>query len=279
MPIADVSDFIYRSSGGGTGNPNNVFWHKLARIAGAAAPATIAGRPCTLWRYDGHPGAGAAPTSVEAPDHTTAGALPFVAPGSGRDAYMTQAFATGLVGGTLVLYDRLLHIGGLSGTVTTAQTVGGTLTRNTGGHGNMIMVEIYTAIGTTARTITASYTNQAGTSTRTTQSVQIGATGFLEATRAIFLPLQSGDSGVREVASVTLSATTGTAGNFGVTILQPRAYIAIGGPGAAGWRDFLTGMPGIPAFQSGACPALVWYPSTTTAPEFFGGYATVEAEA
>jgi hypothetical protein len=141
------------------------------------------------------------------------------------------------------------------------------------------MVEIYTVIGTTARTITASYTNQAGTSGRTTIAANIGATGFREETRAIFLPLASGDTGVQAVASVTLSGTTGTAGNFGVTVLQPRAYLAIGAPGAAGWRDFVTGMPGIPAFSGAACPAPVWYPTTTTVPEFFGGYSTVEAEA
>ena len=62
--------------------------------------------------------------------------------------------------GILVLYDRLLHIGGLNATTTAAQTVGGSLSRYTGGAGNQIWVEIYTQIGTTATTITANYTNQ-----------------------------------------------------------------------------------------------------------------------
>lgn len=275
--LTDLSDLINRASGGNSGTPQNVFFHKVARVGGAAATATIAGRPASLWTYDGHPSAGATPTTVAAPTNATAGALPFTDAGGGRESWLTQAWATGLVAGTLVLYDRLLHIGSLSGTSTAAQTVGGTLTRNTGGVGNMVMIEIYTIIGTTGTTVTCSYTNQAGTSGRTSTAVAIGATNFREVSRAILLPLKSGDTGVQAVASVTLAATTGTAGNFGVTVINPLAYLAIGAPGAPGWRDFVTGLPGIPAIEAGSCLSLLWYPATTTAPEIFGGYAIVEA--
>jgi hypothetical protein len=275
--LTNISDLINKSTGGNSGTPQNVFWFKSARIAGAAANAPIAGRPASLWRYDGSSGPGAAPTTVAAPTNATAGALPFTSPGGAREAFMIQSWATGLVGGTLILYDRLLHIGGLSGTVTTAQTVGGTLTRNTGGAGNIAFAEIYAAIGATARTITMSYTNQAGTSSRTSTAVAIGATGFLEVTRAIILPLQSGDSGIQAVASCTLSATTGTAGNFGITVAKPIAYMGIAAAGAVGWRDFITGLPGIPAIEAGACLSLLFIPSTTTVPEFLGGYSIVES--
>lgn len=274
--IADLSDLINRASGGNSGTPQNVFFHKVARIAGAAPPATIAGRWASLWTYDGQPGGGTAPGAVAAPTNATAGALPFTSPGGGRESHVTQAWGTGLVGGTILLYDRLLHISGLSGTVATAQTVGGTLTRNTGGAGNFAFAEIYTIIGTTGVTITMSYTNQAGTSGRTSTATSFGATNFREQTRAILLPLASGDSGIRAIASVT-HATTGTAGNYGITIGRPLAYLAIGAAGAPGWRDFVTGMPGIPNFEAGTCPALLWSPATTTAPEIFGGYSIVEA--
>jgi hypothetical protein len=275
--LTDLSDLINRATGGNSGTPQNVFFHKAARIAGAAATATIAGRPASLWLYDGLPGAGVAPTTVAAPDNTTAGALPFASAGGGRQSWMTQAWATALNAGTLILYDRLLHIGGLSGTVTTAQTVGGTLTRNTGGAGNIVFAEIYTIIGTTSRTITMSYTDQDGNTGQTSTAVLIGATGFREVTRAIMLPLAAGDTGVRAVADVTLSATTGTAGNFGITVGKPIAYMGVGTAGAPGWRDYVTGMPGIPEIEAGACLSLLWYPTTTVAPEIFGGYAIVEA--
>lgn len=273
--ITDLSDLLSLLTGGGAAAPQGVFWNKVARVAGAAAPATIAGRPASLWRYEGCPSAGAVPGAVAAPTNATAGALPFTSPGGGREAWMVQAWATGLVGGTLILYDRLLHIGGLNGTVATAQSVGGSLTRNTGGEGNFIMAEIYTAIGATARTITASYTDQGG-NPGTTTAVAFGGTGFAEATRAILMPLASGDTGVQGVTSVTISATTGTAGNFGVTVGKPIAYVGVGAPGAAGWRDFVTGMPGIPQVDAGACLSLLWYPTTTTAPDLCGGYSIVE---
>jgi hypothetical protein len=44
------------------------------------------------------------------------------------------------------------------------------------------------------------------------------------------LPLQQGDSGVRAVASVTAAASTGTVGNFGVTLFKPLMSIPVVGP-------------------------------------------------
>lgn len=275
--LADLSDLINRATGGNSGTPQNVFFHKVARVAGAAATAPIAGRWASLWTYDGHPAGGSAPGAVAAPTNATTGALPFVDAGGGRESWLTQTWATGLVAGTLVLYDRLLHISGLSGTTTTAQTVGGTLTRNTGGVGNMAWIEVYTIIGTTGTTVTMEYTNQAGTASRVSTATTIGGTGFREVTRAIMLPLAAGDTGIQAVANVDLLASTGTAGNFGVTVGKPLAYCAIGASGAPGWRDFVTGLPGIPEIEAGACLSLLWSPSTTTAPEVFGGYSIVEA--
>lgn len=277
--IADISDLINRSTGGNSGTPENIFFTKVARIAGAAPAATIAGRPASLWTYDGVPGAGIAPTTVAIPDNTTNGGLKQTDPGGGRQKWLTQFWATGLVGGTLILYDRLLHIGSLSGTTATAQTVAGTLTRYTNGLGNFVFAEIYTQIGASTSSITMSYTDENGTSgtaNSTSPGVQIGNTGFREVTRAIMLPLAAGDKGVKYVASVT-HATTGTAGNYGIVIGHPLAFIGIGGPGGAGWRDFVTGLPGIPEILPGACLSLLWTPATTTAPEITGSLSSVEA--
>lgn len=281
--LTDISDLINRSTGGNSGTPQNVFWHKTTRIAGVTATTPIAGRMASLWRYDGFPAGGAVPTAGAIPDNTTTGALPFTSPGGGRESFMTQAWCTGLNAGTLILYDRLFHIGGLSGTVTTAQTVQGApaspaLTRNTGGVGNMVFAEIYTALGTTSnRTITMDYTDDAGNASSTSVATGIGAAGSREVTRAIMLPLASGDRGVRAVNTVTINATTGTAGNFGITIAKPIAYLGVGFPGSPAWRDFVSGLPGIPAIETGACLSLLWVPNTAAVPELFGGYSIVEA--
>lgn len=276
--ITNLSDLVNLSTAGNSGTPENLVFHKQARVAGTAATAPIAGRPASLWTYDGSPGAGVAPTTVAIPDNTTNGGLKQADPGGSREKWLTQFWATGLVGGTLLLYDRLLHIGGLSGTTATAQTVAGTLTRYTDGLGNFAWAEIYTQIGASSSTITMSYTDQGGSSgtpNSTSPAVAFGNTGFREVTRCIMLPLEAGDTGLKYIASVT-HATTGTAGNYGVTIGHPIAYAGIGTAGAAGWRDFVSGLPGIPEIQTDACLAFLWFPITTTAPEIFGGISTVE---
>lgn len=273
--ITDLSDLINLSTGGGAAPPQNHFYYKSPRVAGAAAPATILGRPISLWRYDGVPSAGAVPGAVAAPTSATTGSIPFTNPGGGRELHLIQAWGTALVGGTLILYDRLLHIGGLSGTVITPQAVGGTLTRNTGGLGNFIFVEIYTQIGTTQTTAVVNYTNQDG-NPAASPTILFGGTNFREATRAILVPLASGDSGVQGVTDIDLLATTGTAGAFGVTVGRPLGYIGVGAAGAPGWRDYVTGLPGIPTIDSNACLSFLWVPSTVTAPEIFGGIGLVE---
>jgi hypothetical protein len=274
--LTNLSDLINRATGGNSGTPETVFFYKAARVAGAAPTALIAGRPASLWRYDGQPSGGAVPDTPAVCTNATAGALPFTNPGGGREKFMIQAWATGLVGGTLILYDRLLHSGNLVGNVNTLQVVGGQISRNTGGEGNMAWAEIYTAVGSTATTITMTYTDQGGTPTRVSTPVVFGGTGFNTASRAIFMPLQSGDTGIQEVISVQLAASTATAGAFGVTIGKPLAYLGVGAAGAPGWRDFVTGMPGLPQIPANACLALLWIPVAVTAPEITGGYSFVE---
>lgn len=278
--ITDLSDLINRQTGGNSGTPENIFFHKVPRVAGVAATAPIAGRGCSLWEYDGMPAKGAIPTSAAIPDRTTQGAIPFTAPGGSRDKHLIGASIAPLTAGVYLLYDRLFHIGGLSGTSTAAQTIQGSpaspaLTRNTGGAGNMAFYEIYTVIGTTGTTLTMTYTNQAGTGSRTS-TINIGATSFREVTRMQRIPLAAGDFGIQSIQQIQLTATTGTLGNFGITIAQPLAWIPVGAAGTMGWRDYTTGLPGIPVIDPDACLSLMFIPAAATAPELFGSLATIE---
>jgi hypothetical protein len=278
--ITDISDLINRQSGGNSGTPENIFFHKVPRVAGIAATSPVAGRGCSLWEYDGMPAKGAVPTVGEIPTKSTNGAIPFTAAGGGRDKHLIGASITPLTAGVFLLYDRLFHEGGLNATLTSAQTIQGSpaspaLTRNTGGAGNIAFYEIYTIIGTTSTTLTMTYTNQAGTGSRTS-TINIGATSFREATRMQRIPLAAGDSGIRAIEQIQLSATTGTAGNFGITIAQPLAWIPVGAGGTMGWRDYTTGLPGIPVIDPNACLALMFIAGSGTAPELFGSLATIE---
>jgi len=194
----------------------------------ALAGTFAVGQMVSLWTAAGNPGAGAAQGTAAGavPTSVTAGALPFTNPTSGN-SYLSRLFASSTVPGTLILYDRLVHTSTLSGTVTTAQTVASVaLTRPDAlGTNTELFMEVYTALGATSTTITASYTNQAGTAAQVTTAATIPTTapaGFI-----LPLPLAAGDTGVRAVASCTLAASTLTAGNFGITIGRRLAEFAI----------------------------------------------------
>jgi hypothetical protein len=281
MPaLTDISDLINRQTGGNNGTPENLFFFKTPRISGVAPTAPNSGRMLSLWQFDGMPASGSAPTVGAIPTRTTTGAISFTAPGGAREKWLINVGIQSLTGGVYLLYDRLFHIGNLSGTSTTDQSVQGSpaspaLTRNTTGAGNMVFYEIYTAIGNVSTTLTMTYTDQDGNAGQTS-TINIGATGFSSQTRMQRIPLAAGDTGVREVEKIRLTASTTTAGNFGITIGQPLAWIPVGIAGGGGWRDYTTGLPGIPAINPDACLSLALIPTAGTAPEIFGCLGMVE---
>lgn len=290
--IRDLSELINRSSGGtgygGTAGSEVIFFHKQPRVLGAAAPSTIAGRYHSLWMYEGQPANGltsgitsGAGLSASIPTNTTQGGLGQTEPQAGNEKWLTQVAASGLVAGVLVMYDRLMHNRNISGTSVSAQTVQGeppnpAITRYTNGQGNIMWAEIYTAIGATLRTLTVTYTNEAGLTGRQGRA-SIGGTNLNERTRVIMIPLTGNDKGVRAIERVQLDATTGTVGDFGMVIGHPLAFMCIGGAGQAGWRDFSTGLPTIPKIENTANLCFLWTSNTTTSPEILGAVSMVEA--
>lgn len=202
-----------------------------------------------------------APTTAAVPVSTTFGALgsdrPLRAPAVAHRIVQIRGHCA--MPGRFWIVDRLSHQGGLSGTVTTAQTTNlptAALTRYTTGEGVCLGAEIYTTIGTTGTTITVSYTNQAGTSGRTTVATAFGATNYREGNRILPLPLQAGDTGVRAVASATVLATTGTAGNFGITLFKPLLSFSVFQPGPFVWDAVEDGGGYAPEVLADACLTL-----------------------
>jgi hypothetical protein len=205
----------------------------------------VIGRSMAMWRY--LVPAPVAPTASVALDKTSDSAIgPIPGATSGKLQIIGGRFNTsGLAGAMPVAIDLLNVSGGLSGTVTTEQTTNlptAALTRHTGGDGVFIGIVIYATVGTTATTISVRYTNQAGTANRTSTVTAFGATGFREVGRLIQIPLEAGDTGVRSVEGVTLTATTGTVGNFGVCLFKPLMVFSL---------DSTTGTMPIDAVSSG----------------------------
>jgi hypothetical protein len=215
----------------------------------------LAGRAYDTWRSSVP--LGAVPTASVAPTNATLGALGQLNPASGQLSIIGARLSS-LNPGVYLICDRLSHSGGLSGTVTTAQATNlptAAITRGTGG-GVMIGLTIYTAVGATATTVSASYTNTVPTAGRITPLVAFGGTGFREANRMILLPRAEGDAGVNSVQSVTVTATTGTAGVFGVTLFRPLFAILVSDTsGVLSAGGLITGNTagGIPAIPNDAC--------------------------
>lgn len=198
-----------------------------------------AGQFHSLFRATGQPGQGAIPTTAATCDNTLLGALQFTQQTSPATSYLGIVESLcGNAGTTLEIHDRLMHMGGLSGTVATAQTANLDLNANLAsdnldarkGDANFSDVqwwlEWYTDTGATAVTATVNVTFNDGTSNNLT-GISLAATRRASFMQPLNSFIQAADSGkyIRDVNTVTLSATTGTAGNFGVTATRYRAAV------------------------------------------------------
>jgi hypothetical protein len=186
--------------------------------------------------------------------------------GGGTSLYIArlEAWNTATTG-TLAIYDRVWAASGFSGTVTTPQTITGpvalpSVRAPNSGDGLEIWLESYTAIGASASNVTVSYTNSAGTAGRTTVSDTI--TASFPANRMHRLRYQDGDTGIQSIQSLTLSGNTGTAGNFGITLLSRKCALPIPNITIGSVADFAT--LGMPVIQSDAALQFV-YTATSTA--------------
>jgi hypothetical protein len=181
----------------------------------------VAGNFCALWRGQGSPlwGQGAIPTTFVTCTDTLAGGVNLPAFGTTK-GYIVRLAPSGATPGTICVYDRLAHIGGLSGTVITAQAaVVNLVTAVAAGRciadGSDVdwFLEVYTDMGATGVNATVIY-RDSGANSRTATAIALGATPRTSRCYQI-VPLPGYP--ICDIVSVTLSATTGTAGNFGVT--------------------------------------------------------------
>lgn len=247
----------------------------------ASIASQAAGTFVSLWRATGQPGQGAIPAAAAVCNNTLVGAIGFTqqtAPATSYGAYLEAA--TGNAAMTLEIHDRLAHMGGLSGTLTTAQTVG--IDLNSLSTDNLVgrkgdsnhsdvqwWLEWYTATGATAVTATVAVTYNDGTTG--TLSASLAATrpaSFMLPLNGL-IPSAAAGKFIRGITSVTLSATTGTAGSFGVTATRPR--MTLGCPIAnfktiADWAAL-----GLPEIYNSSCLFPLVLTSTTSSGTVRGG--------
>lgn len=199
----------------------------------------VAGQFHSMWRSAGQPGQGAIPTTPAICTHLTTGAVNFTQQTSPSTSYLSILEALSSNSSvTFELHDRLMHMGGLNATLTTAQTVNLDLDANIAsnnlaariGDSNYSDVqwwmEWYTDTGATASNATINVTYNDGTTGDLT-AVAIG--GTLRLSRMVplnnLIPAAAAGKYIRDINTVTLSASTATAGNFGFTATRYRASV------------------------------------------------------
>jgi hypothetical protein len=214
----------------GLGNNNDrIIWDK------ATLTTQVVGQFTSWWRATGVPAQGAIPAAAAYCTKALTGAVSFTNQTGPATSYLAYHTMMASVANTnLEIHDRIAHMGGLNGTLLTAQTVGiDLLTINAGGavpaarlgaadySDVQWWLEWYTATGATASNATVAVTYDDG-STGNLAVVAIGGTAIAASQMRQLLPAVNG-RWIRAVTSVTLSASTGTAGSFGVTATRQRA--------------------------------------------------------
>lgn len=237
----------------------------------------------SLWRATGQPGQGAIPSTAAVCGINTTGCVGFsqqTAPATSYGAWMSATCSNSAT--TVEMHDRLMHMGGLSGTVTTAQTVAIDLSANLStsnldarkGDANYSDVqwwlEWYTATGATAVTATVNVTYNDGTTGDLTGLALSGTrpASFMASLNGL-IPSAASGKFIRGVNTVTLSATTGTAGSFGVTATRPRMTMPL--PLANKTEIFDWAALGLPEIYNSSCVFPIALVSTTSTGAVRGG--------
>jgi hypothetical protein len=213
----------------------------------AAQTAKAAGRLCSFWLTAGYPGAGAAPSiglNGQAVNQTFAGTFPYTDPSGANTGYAGRFGATSALVGHLMLYDRLWQNSGIAATTTTAQAITPAAlpardnNGSTNGDGVQLFLEAYglSGAGGAIANTTISYTNSAGTAGRTATITPdwpaAAPAGHLSA-----FTLQSGDTGVRSVQSITLG-TSYVSGAVGIVLARKIASLDFATVGVGDFKSY-----------------------------------------
>lgn len=249
----------------------------------ASLANAVAGQIFSLWRATGQPAQAAIPTTAAIPTSATLGAMGFANQTAPAESYIDLiALNSGNSAMTPEIHDRVAHMGGLVLNVTTSQAITGldvssgalNLVAARRGDANYSdlqwWLEVYSDGGATASNATINVTyDDASTGNLTVQAVG----GTLRAGRLIpltpLIPTAQQGKFIRGINSVILSASTGTAGNFGFTCTRQRCWLPL--PQAFKFELFTwlqTGRPGVP---NDSCLFFVMNCGTTSTGTLRGG--------
>lgn len=269
---------------------NGKFWRAdWNKITGAAA--YTAGRWYDLSTLNGTPIANAwAGTSLTYQACTSASGFSLyhggnVTPDTKHILNMSAVSAVATaVPGVLMLVDMQGYWPGINMNSLSLQTLSGnpsTFIRYANGVGCRLYLAISSTSGATAHNLSVSYVDQSDNSNSLPVTVACTASaipphithsGTAANNYGPFLPLASGDTGVKNVNSVQLSAASG-AGTAALVLCKPLAQIPIVTAAVLAERDLLNQLPSLPQVQDDACLTWLYFTGAAAAgnTNFYGG--------
>lgn len=267
MAIASGSDLAAALAAGIPGSINK-----------ASMTSKGAGLWQSLWKATGAPLPGVSPPAYTVgsgyvPTKASAGAFSFGNPTSPALSYLAQMRASSTVIGSLWIVDRMWACSGFSGTVLgpTSVTTPGNLPSGRDPNTGLDVepwFEIYGSPGTTTATFTLTGTDGLGATSKTwtyTHPASAEAVGQM-------MPCYPGTAtclGMQQLTSLTLSASTLTAGNIGVTLLRRLVEIPMNPIYITSVLDAIG--CGLPRIYDDACLQLMLMCSAATTGAIIGG--------
>lgn len=245
---------LSRGTGGNNGNPRTYYVFRPKTTSTGGSYGVLSN---LYWSNYGVPAEmGASPQTQLVGyqlDRTSTGSLFQANASGGRSLYLTSVKSTMVyVGDTydvshgLFVFDKLAHVsfsyGNSPGNVTGTMAAG----RYTNGEGNELWAVNGQAFDVQS-TLTVTYTNQAGTGSRTTVGFELSS-GV--ATDCYRIQLQSGDTGIRSIQSLSWTAS-GSFGAWTLVLLHPYAHIPYARLGAT--KNLLVNPGGPPQVMDDAC--------------------------
>lgn len=225
----------------------------------------------SLWNVGPRPAAGGNPSGTPGAAYTNAG-LNFP-DRTGKKSLLNLFYywsnATSSQG-TLMIYDRLVGVGGISLSATGDKTISSAaLTRYTDGIGVLPYLEISTATTTTAPVVTLnSYTDPDGNTGQTGAAVTFPAAATV-LNALIPLSLAAGDLGIKAASTLNVG-TAAAAGVANFILIKPLCYVPIIGSSSMS-RGFAVQSLNMARVYDGASLGMAYFP-TAAASGVFSGY-------
>lgn len=239
----------------------------------------VAGGCVSLWESNSTPPAGTSGTSLVARACTPSvtGAMFFQNPTGSDNLYLINALAYPSAAniGSLIVYDRIADISGISLTTLSTQNITmGSLPRYADGQGVQMFLEVTTTISG-GPVFSIAYTDQSGNA-GTTASITGGANavGRFVYNTGPWIPLADGDTGVRAVTSFTCSATAAS-GIARLVLAKQLCVVPLLAAGAVVERDLVTQTPKLPRLYNDHCLGLIVIGSAGGAGTVYGSLSAV----